>query len=313
MAIEDDLLGWVLAVAGPELPKLVASEMAGKPKLTAPPAAPNGQFTDDYLNSFKSALIKILTIHLSRSNGRPIAADLNLIDRVTVPITTLGAAVNTSLRQVIDVEAGPWPVGADLQRESVLAYKLLTTYARMQPALLEDVVRAARAARDERIQASSTPAAAPAALLKEVPLEGDVLARELSGPARAFGIRLLSGFLGSSDVPGYRRLYRNLEFNEYLDIPDAAIVKTLDLRTMANPIGGSLVWVGVGIKLIHGSVGYTRPELEGRFLAGDSGGGWEVAGEWTGPRGEWTGPRGEWTGPRGEWTGPRGEWTGPRG
>jgi hypothetical protein len=143
------------------------------------------------------------------------------------------------------------------------------------------------------------------------PPGGDPLVLSLQR-AGAGTLRMLAGFLGKSSRPGHSRLYSTLELNEYVDIPTDAIVRTVDLRTMVNRLGGTVLWVQIGTELLRGQEATSKVEVQGQFLSGEisrgSGGG--MGGSGGGGRGEyWSGwcARGEyWSGwcARGEyWSG----------
>jgi len=106
-----------------------------------------------------------------------------------------------------------------------------------------------------------------------VPLAGDQLVTQLE-QHRQLGLRMLRGYLGTSDRPNCRRLYASLDLNDYLDVPTGAIVRTLDLRTALNPMGGAVVWVLVGSEIWRGRLGVSRGEVIGHFVGGRSGGSW---------------------------------------
>lgn len=126
--------------------------------------------------------------------------------------------------------------------------------------------------------------------LKDLPQNvsdlGDVLAPEglslealnrLIDAATTDGVRHLRGYLGprygiSPTRPGHRRLYLNLDFNDYLDIPQGDIVRWENLATPFNKFAGFVFWVRVGAKIVRESSLVGKPEVEGRFLSGGSGG-----------------------------------------
>jgi hypothetical protein len=84
---------------------------------------------------------------------------------------------------------------------------------------------------------------------------------------------MFRGYLGTSERPYCRRLYGSLELYDYIDIPNGAIVRTLDLRTDLNPMGGAVVWVVVGAEIWRGRLGISKGEVLGRFV-GRGGGSW---------------------------------------
>lgn len=283
---QDELLREALVIASPEIISSVTA-ITTTPGFQ-PQFLPGTQLLDPafpiaYLPVVLGAVRTALTALLRDRRGVVPPQRQVIIQEVSSLVGDPG--LEAILRKVISDEAAMWPVGVEHERDSALFASLLTEFVNQRPTRFQLVVDAVRAAREERIGEEPPPGNR---ILRPVPPEGDILARELSRPAKEFGVRLLLGFLGGSEVAGYRRLYRTLEFNEYLDIPREAFVKTLDLRTPFNPIGGSLVWVLVGVKMVHGSVGYTRPEVEGRFVAsGDvpvlgRGDGWTSLGDgWT--------------------------------
>ncbi|HLF76420.1 MAG TPA: hypothetical protein VJB57_02930 [Dehalococcoidia bacterium] len=306
MAEDDDLMRQALAVGGQPLAAEISSTIraiGGFPPQflnAAPPWAPNPLFPPAYVNAAITALQAVLNQLVRNRDGTAnnarqaqVALALNLATDVGLQLLLQTAVAN---------EAPNWVPGTERERDLALVATLTKEFVRQRPGRLQAVVDIVRQAREDRIAAERPPRWNE--ILRPVPPEGDVLVRELSRPARAFGVRLLRGYLGPSEVAGFRRLFRTLEFNEYLDIPSDSVVKTLDLRTITNPVGGSLVWVAVGTRLVHGTVGYTRPEVAGRFLAGGRRGGLGRGEEWT-ERGfgeEWTERGEEWTERGEEWT-----------
>lgn len=99
--------------------------------------------------------------------------------------------------------------------------------------------------------------------------QGDPLVRALQDPARNGGIRLLTGYVGQSTRGRYTRLYSSLELVEYVDIPTDSIVRTVDLRTPENRLGGAVIWVRVGAELIQGQEGIDTVRVPGTYVSGE--------------------------------------------
>jgi hypothetical protein len=79
--------------------------------------------------------------------------------------------------------------------------------------------------------------------------------------------QLLVGYLGRSSEDGHTRLYLDPELNDYVEIPNEAILHT-QASDDGSPLGGTLVWINRAAEVIHGEAGSTRYKasfLEGRI------------------------------------------------
>lgn len=75
-------------------------------------------------------------------------------------------------------------------------------------------------------------------------LKQDALVEKLlPDPSQRAHLAALVGFLGKSARSGYWRLYVTARLDDYLEIPDDAIVHCDSLATPQNPLGGSRIWV----------------------------------------------------------------------
>lgn len=80
-------------------------------------------------------------------------------------------------------------------------------------------------------------------------------------------VKVVVGFFGESDSAGYKRLYLNLELNEYLEIPTTNILYTFSLRTSENPLGGTMIWIKKELNIKH--VRLSSLQTQNDFLKGD--------------------------------------------
>jgi hypothetical protein len=155
-------------------------------------------------------------------------------------------------------------------------------------------------------QANNAPGVAAA------PPDGDPLVVALQPYAQDGGIRFFTGYLGRSNKGDHTRLYMTPELYEYVDIPSTAIVRTVELRTPENPLGGAAVWVRVGANLLRGQEGIARMQVQGYFLGGDiagGSGGDDREGRWSPGCGRWSPGCGRWSPGCGRWSPGCGRWS----
>jgi len=95
--------------------------------------------------------------------------------------------------------------------------------------------------------------------------QDDLIAKLVKDPKAPPDALLLSGLVGASSEEGHSRLYLN-GLDDYVEIPNDAILHTQEIPKDQSPLGGSLVWIKSDAELIHGKVGPHR--LKARFLEG---------------------------------------------
>jgi hypothetical protein len=74
------------------------------------------------------------------------------------------------------------------------------------------------------------------------------------------------GYIGKSQRAQHSRVYLSLAFDEYIDVPAAAILHHADVPETELPHGGTRLWVDAGAQVVH----ETRQSMrtEARFLEG---------------------------------------------
>lgn len=80
--------------------------------------------------------------------------------------------------------------------------------------------------------------------------------------ARAFG-----GYLRQAPDGKNWRLYLSLDFNDYLEIPQDALIDQKLLASDAYPLAGHIVWVDAGVNLRR--IGINVREAQADFLRGE--------------------------------------------
>lgn len=106
------------------------------------------------------------------------------------------------------------------------------------------------------------------------PQNADFIARVVSDAKNPPETRMLTGWFGDSGEEGYRRLYTDPELNNYVDIPDDAILYSEPLRD-SQPAGCVMVWVKRDAALKPGGSAASRAArfLQGQVTADFSAGG----------------------------------------
>ncbi len=97
----------------------------------------------------------------------------------------------------------------------------------------------------------------------------DFVAKIVTDPKNPPNTLLLKGFIGASSEKGYIRLYFDSELSDYIEIPETAVLHSLNVPPEKSPVGGSYVWIQRDASLIHGPVVTERPKasfLEGRIM-----------------------------------------------
>jgi hypothetical protein len=83
-------------------------------------------------------------------------------------------------------------------------------------------------------------------------------------PANPPQVRLVVGYLGNSETAGQTRIYANPELSEHIDVPDAAILHTLDVPN--DPLGAKYVWIQKDAQVTRRDKNQT--ETKSKFLSG---------------------------------------------
>src|ERR1051325_6053156 len=93
----------------------------------------------------------------------------------------------------------------------------------------------------------------------------DQIVKDPNNPPNAL---LLQGYLGASSEDKHVRLYLDPQLSDYVEIPEDAVLHTVNIPPEQSPLGGSYVWINADAELTHGKVGADRPKakfLEGRI------------------------------------------------
>jgi len=93
----------------------------------------------------------------------------------------------------------------------------------------------------------------------------DQVVKDPNNPPNAL---LLQGYLGASSEENHVRLYLDPQLSDYVEIPEDAVLHTVDTSAEQSPLGGSYVWINADAQLTHGKAGGDRPKakfLEGRI------------------------------------------------
>src|SRR5207247_9739178 len=79
------------------------------------------------------------------------------------------------------------------------------------------------------------------------------IAKIVKDPASPPKTILLRGYLGDSSEEGHTRLYLDAQLNNYVEIPDDAILHEEDVAKDQSPLGETYVWIKQDKKVIHGN------------------------------------------------------------
>jgi hypothetical protein len=101
---------------------------------------------------------------------------------------------------------------------------------------------------------------------KPGPKQDDLISKLVKDPKAPPDALLLSGFVGASSEEGHTRLYLTATLEDYVEIPNDAILLTQEIPKDQSPMGGTLLWIKRDAELIHGKVGPNR--LKAKFLEG---------------------------------------------
>src|SRR5689334_24484647 len=71
----------------------------------------------------------------------------------------------------------------------------------------------------------------------------EFVGKVVSDPAQPPNALLLIGYLGASSEDGHVRLYFDAQLNDYIEIPETAILHTMEVPREQSVLGGSLVWL----------------------------------------------------------------------
>jgi hypothetical protein len=92
------------------------------------------------------------------------------------------------------------------------------------------------------------------------------ISKVVPDPANPGETLMLSGFLGPSSEPNHTRIYQDATLENYVDVPDDAILHTEALPKEQSPLGGSYIWIKKDAEVLHGKVGADRTKA--KFLEG---------------------------------------------
>lgn len=93
----------------------------------------------------------------------------------------------------------------------------------------------------------------------------DFVARIVKDPKNPPDTLMLQGYLGASSEEGHTRIYFDVHLASYAEIPNDAILHTLDAPE-ADSLAATSVWIKREAVLIYGPAGSSRPK--GTFLEG---------------------------------------------
>ena len=82
----------------------------------------------------------------------------------------------------------------------------------------------------------------------------DLVAELVPDPTTLPDVVVLRGYLGKSTLPGFSRLYVNLNLTEYVEVADADVVATRSLAANQNPLGGAVLWIKRNATLLRARV-----------------------------------------------------------
>ena len=89
----------------------------------------------------------------------------------------------------------------------------------------------------------------------------DQVVKDPNNPPNAL---LLQGYLGASSEENHVRLYLDPQLSDYVEIPEDAILHTVDAPAEQSPLGGSYVWINADAQLTHGKAGPAEGQVFGR-------------------------------------------------
>ena len=97
----------------------------------------------------------------------------------------------------------------------------------------------------------------------------DDLSREDFGPSPEDhpGAKAFIGYLRQAPDKAKWRLYLGLDFDDYLEIPQDALIEQRALATRSNPLAGTVVWIRAGAVLRRVTVSVREAQAE--FLRGE--------------------------------------------
>jgi hypothetical protein len=98
--------------------------------------------------------------------------------------------------------------------------------------------------------------------------DDDFVSKVVKDPANPPDALLLSGYKGDSPEAGHTRLYLNPELNDYVDIPDDAILHTAQMPPEQGALRGIYIWIKRDAEVVHAPVLVAKRRatfLEGRM------------------------------------------------
>lgn len=85
-------------------------------------------------------------------------------------------------------------------------------------------------------------------------------------PAQHEPVTALSGFLGKSTQADHWRLYLTPELDQYVELPEQAILRTKPSPTSGPTPAGSIVWIRAGTLLVYKRI--STIQIQAEFLQG---------------------------------------------
>src|SRR4051794_23770165 len=81
--------------------------------------------------------------------------------------------------------------------------------------------------------------------------EHDLVKKIVTGPGQPGNAVLLVGYVGKSGSDDNVRLYLNLSFDEYVDIPKNSILHAAEAPEEVLQFGGSYIWIKKDTDITH--------------------------------------------------------------
>ena len=94
-------------------------------------------------------------------------------------------------------------------------------------------------------------------------------AKVVKDPSAGADAMLLSGFVGDSAVDGHTRLYQDVEFDSFIDIPTDSLIHVEEPAANSPTLTPSLVWVRRDATLVRGS--FRKPPDQPNDSTADAG------------------------------------------
>jgi hypothetical protein len=98
------------------------------------------------------------------------------------------------------------------------------------------------------------------------PFDENEIAKKIRESGQLGNVTLLMGYIGKSDSPEVVRLYLDISFDSYLDIPKNGIVHSVATPESVLPFGGSYIWITKDTQISEVKVEATKEQA--KFLQG---------------------------------------------